>query len=77
MIVSVNVIHEERNQEGFQEIGIEPEIIQYIEEGFLDLKQVVAMCAYHENTQVFLQGGHSLIIEEELYKFVALWKKTQ
>jgi len=77
MIIRVDIVHEERNQEGFQELGIEPEIIEYVEEGFIDTDQLVAISAYHEHTQLFLRGAHSLIIEEDFDTFATRWKKTQ
>jgi len=41
------------------------------------LRQVVAISAYHEHTQIFLNGGHSLIIDEDFYTFATRWKKMR
>jgi hypothetical protein len=77
MILRVQIVHEEINQNGFQEIGIEPDIIEYLEDGYINLSHVVAVSAYHEHTQIFLSGSHSLIIDEDFDTFVSKWRKTQ
>jgi len=77
MIVDVLIVHEERNDDAFLEIGVDPQIVEYLEEGLVDLRQVVAISAYHEHTQPFLSGGHSLIIDEDFYTFATRWKKTR
>jgi len=77
MIIDVLIVHEERNDNAFLEMGVDPEIIEYLEEGLIDLRQVVAISAYHEHTQLFLTGGHSLIIDEDFYTFASRWKKMR
>jgi len=46
MIIDVLIVHEERNDNAFLEMGVDPEIIEYLEEGLVDLRQVVAISAY-------------------------------
>jgi hypothetical protein len=77
MKIKVDIVYEEKNEDSFQELGIDAEIIEYIEEGIIDLKQVVACSNYHEHTQVFTIGGHTLIIDFEYEKFARLWMKVQ
>lgn len=77
MKIKVDIVYEEKNEDSFQELGIDPEIIEYIEEGIIDLTQVVACSKYHEHTQVFTIGGHTFIIDFEYEKFARLWMKAQ
>lgn len=72
-MIKVQIIHEQRNDSWLESVGIEPEIVQILEDGFVNSKDIVAVSAYFENTQLFLQGGHILLIEENYYTFVRKW----
>ena len=72
-MIKVQIIHEQRNDSWLESVGIEPEIVQILEDGVINEKDIVAISAYYENTQLFMQGGHILMIEENYYTFVTKW----
>ena len=72
-MIKVQIIHEQRNDSWLESVGIEPEIVQILEDGVINEKDIVAISAYYENTQLFMQGGHILMIEENYYTFVSKW----
>lgn len=72
-MIKVQIIHEQRNDSWLESVGIEPEIVQILEDGVVNSKDIVAVSAYFENTQLFMQGGHILLIEENYYTFVKKW----
>ena len=72
-MIKVQIIHEQRNDSWLESVGIEPEIVQILEDGIVNEKDIVAISAYYENTQLFMQGGHILMIEENYYTFVTKW----
>ena len=72
-MIKVQIIHEQRNDSWLESVGIEPEIVQILEDGVINEKDIVAISAYYENTQLFMQGGHILMIEEDYYTFVTKW----
>ena len=71
--MKVQIILEQRNDSWLESVGIEPEIVQILEDGFVNEQHIVAASALFENTQLFLQGGHILLIEENYYTFVTKW----
>lgn len=72
-MIKVQIIHEQRNDSWLESVGIEPEIVQILEDGIVNERDIVAISAYYENTQLFMQGGHILMIEENYYTFVTKW----
>ncbi len=40
---------------------------------FVNEQHIVAACAFFENTQLFMTGGHIIVIEESYYTFVRQW----
>lgn len=72
-MMKVQIILEQRNDSWLESVGIEPEIVQILEDGVINEKDIVAISAYYENTQLFMQGGHILLIEENYYTFVTKW----
>ena len=72
-MIKVQIIHEQRNDSWLESVGIEPEIVQILEDGVINEKDIVAISVYYENTQLFMQGGHILMIEENYYTFVTKW----
>jgi hypothetical protein len=72
-MIKVQIINEQRNDSWLESVGIEPEIVQILEDGVVNSKDIVAVSAYFENTQLFMQGGHILLIEENYYTFVKKW----
>ncbi len=51
----------------------QPDLIEFEEEGFLDLDSVVAATSHFEMTQVYLLGGHSLTLDISINEFVVDW----
>ena len=72
-MIKVQIIHEQRNDSWLESVGIEPEIVQILEDVVINEKDIVAISAYYENTQLCMLGGHILMIEENYYTFVTKW----
>lgn len=72
-MMKVQIILEQRNDSWLESVGLEPEIVQILEDGFVNEQHIVAASAYYENTQLFMQGGHILLIEDNYYTFVSKW----
>jgi hypothetical protein len=72
-MIKVQIILEQKNDSWLESVGIEPEIIQILEDGFINEQHVVGACAFFENTQLFMTGGHIIVIEENYYTFVRKW----
>lgn len=72
-MIKVQIIHEQKNESWLESVGVEPEVVQILEDGVINEKDIVAISAFYENTQLFLQGGHILMIEENYYSFVRKW----
>lgn len=72
-MIKVQIILEQRNDSWLESVGIEPEIIQILEDGFVNEQHIVAASALFENTQLFMTGGQIIVIEESYYTFVRKW----
>ena len=72
-MMKVQIILEQKNDSWLESVGIEPEIVQILEDGFVNEQHIVAACAFFENTQLFMTGGHIIVIEESYYIFVRQW----
>jgi hypothetical protein len=72
-MMKVQIILEQKNDSWLESVGIEPEIVQILEDGFVNEQHIVAACAFFENTQLFMTSGHIIVIEESYYTFVRQW----
>lgn len=72
-MIKVQIVLEQRNDSWLESVGIEPEIIQILEDGFVNEQHIVGASALFENTQLFMTGGHIIVIEENYYTFVRKW----
>ena len=72
-MIKVQIILEQKNDSWLESVGIEPEIVQILEDGFINEQHIVGACAFFENTQLFMAGGHIIVIEESYYTFVMKW----
>jgi len=72
-MMKVQIIMEQRNDSWLESVGIEPEIVQILEDGFVNEQHIVAASALFENTQLYMTGGHIIVIEESYYTFVRKW----
>jgi hypothetical protein len=70
-----NFIYEHDNEadEISKLLNDQPDLIEYEEEGYLDLDSVVAATSQFDMTQVYLLGGHNLVIDTPLIKFMEDW----
>lgn len=72
-MMKVQIIHEQRNESWLESVGVEPEIVQILEDGFVDEKHIVAASALYEATQLYLTGGHILLIDDNYITFARKW----
>lgn len=70
-----NFIYEHENEadEISKLLNDQPDLIEYEEEGYLDLDAVVAASSQFDMTQVYLMGGHSITISIPLTEFMVDW----
>ena len=70
-----NFIYETENEadEIAKLLEDQPDLIEFEEEGYLDLDSVVAASTHYESTQVYLLGGHSIIVGVSLEEFMVDW----
>ncbi len=72
-MMHVQIIHEQKNESWLESVGIEPEIVQIIEDGIVDELHIIAACCFYESTQLYLTNGHILTIDEEYLIFLSRW----
>lgn len=75
-MIKVQIIHETKNDNWMGLIEGESDIIQILEDGMVDADQIVAISQLFENTQLYMQGGHIILIEENYYTFVVKWMQS-
>jgi hypothetical protein len=63
-MIKVQIIHETKNDNWMGLIEGESDIIQILEDGMVDAQQIVAISQLYENTQLYMRGGHIILIEE-------------
>jgi hypothetical protein len=51
----------------------QPDAIEYEEEGYIDLDSVVGVSNNFELLQVYLKGGHTVTLDEDLNTFLSDW----
>ncbi len=70
-----NFIYESENEadEISKLLEDQPDLIEFEEEGYLDLDSVVAASTHYESTQVYLLGGHTIIVGIPLEEFMVDW----
>lgn len=75
-MIKVQIIHETKNDNWMGLIEGESDIIQILEDGMVDAQQIVAISQLFENTQLYMRGGHIILIEENYYTFVLKWMQS-
>ena len=61
----------------YQELGLnaDADIVEIVEDAVIDLREVSAANKHYEMTQLYMKGGHVLLITMEFDYFCALWKQ--
>lgn len=72
-MIKVQIINEQRNDSWLESVGLEPEIVQILEDGLIDERHIVAASALYESTQLFMTGGHIILIDENYTTFTRKW----
>ncbi len=75
-MIKVQIIHETKNDNWMGLIEGESDIIEILEDGMVDEHQIVAISQLFENTQLYMRGGHIILIEENYYTFVVKWMQS-
>lgn len=70
-----NFIYEYDNEEDeiSKLLNNSPDLVEYEEEGYLDMDCVVAVSRHHDLVQVYLLGGHNVILGTSLEEFLTDW----
>lgn len=77
MIVFVDIVFREDMVDPiYKQVGLDmnADEVEIVERGAINLKEVVGCSQHYEMTDVYLKGGHTLIIDMEFDEFIQLWK---
>jgi hypothetical protein len=74
-IAQVTFIYSEQQDSIYKEVGLGADIVEVLEDGYINLDDVSACSAFYGNTIIFLKGGHSFTIDMNFNNFVSIWKK--
>ena len=58
-------------------INVEPDAIEYSEEGYIDLDSVVGASRANDDVNVYTLGGHIILLECTLEEFMQAWLEEE
>ena len=74
-IQKVQFVYAEKQDSIYKEVGLGADIVEVLEDGYIDLDQVIGCSQFYEHTIVYMKGCHSFTIDMDYINFVAIWTK--
>ena len=72
-LLKVEVVHQEKQDSIYNEVGLGADICEYLEDGYIDLDEVVGAIANYDYTNVVIKGGLMILISTDINIFVSKW----
>jgi hypothetical protein len=72
-ILKVEIVHQEQQDSIYKEVGLGADIVEVLEDGYINLDDVSGAIANYDYTNVLFKGGQMLLITMDINRFVAEW----